>query len=91
MASPWGRMLVQVGFTVLIKRLRTIAHPAAQIAARILIAVAAMDKMPDARKWALKELPKLDRELRKLQKTQPEFEYARIVVRKVLEFIKTTA
>jgi len=89
--SPVGRLLTQIGFALLLGRLKAIAHPSAKIAARILVALSNIDKVPNVRAWALKELPKLDRELRKLAKTKPEYDYARTVVHKVISFLKTTA
>lgn len=86
--SPIGRLLTQIGFALLLGRLRAITHPAARILARILVSITKLEHLPAAREWALKELPKLDRELRKLAKTKPEYAHARVVVQKVTLFLK---
>lgn len=72
----------------MIRYLRTLAHPTARIAYRMALALSVADKATDVQSWLAKELPKLERELRKLSKTHGELEYAVIVIRKLKQAIK---
>ena len=81
-------MVLQVGLAILIRYLRTLAHPTARIAYRMALAVSVADRATDVQSWFNKELPKLERELRKISKTHPELEYAVVIVKKLRQVIK---
>ncbi len=87
-ASPITRIVLQVGFALLIRYLRTLAHPTARIAYRMALALSVVDRATDVQSWLAKELPKLERELRKLSKTHGELEYAVIVIKKMRQSIQ---
>lgn len=89
--SPLGQLLLRIGYNALITALKSASHPAAKVAVTLLVALTSLDRFPDARRWALKELPKLARELKKLEKTHPDWKYARMVVQQTIGIVKNTA
>lgn len=52
------------------------------------LALSVVDRATDVQSWLTKELPKLERELRKLSKIHPELEYAVIIVKKLRQTLK---
>ncbi len=57
---------------VLIRYLGSIAHPAARIAHRVAIGLSMADRAIEMQGWVTAELVKLERELRKSSKKNPE-------------------
>lgn len=83
LASPVTRAILQVSLTLLLRYLRSWAHPAAGLVRRMVIAASAAERAVSATAWIQKELPKIERELRKLKKTYPEAEYLLVIARRL--------
>lgn len=83
MASPLTRLFFQVGLALLVRHLRAIPHPTARLGYRIALALSVLDQAPNVLEWSQKELPKLERELRKLSKLHPELLYAVTLISKL--------
>lgn len=83
LASPLTRAVLQVALALLLRYLRSWAHPAAKLVRRMVVAASAAERATSATAWIQKELPKIERELRKLKKTYPEAEYLLVITGKL--------
>lgn len=77
------RAAAQIALTLLLHYLRSWAHPAAKLAQKLVIAAGAAERASSMAAWIQKELPKVERELRKLKKTYPEVEYLLLITGRI--------
>ena len=84
------RFTAHMVLALLLHYLRPLAHPGARLAYRVTIALSALERTRDLPVWVLREIPKLDRELRELAKHYPELSYVRAALRKLRQLLKET-
>jgi hypothetical protein len=88
LTSPTLRAILRAGLVVLIRYLGTLAHPSAKIAQRIAIGVSIADKAIEMQGWVVEELSKLEKDLRKSSKQNPELVSVYKTVHKLRTVVK---